>query len=306
MIADLDYCHGAAISGVFRVRRPRMKLAANGNEYMGAYLEDRSGELPAYFWTGNSPAPNFADLERVRVSGNLRQVNGRWIANLHSIARAGDQPVNVVDLLPRSYTPDPSLLYELDAVVSTISNTPLRTFVVGILGDDAVALPFISQPASSRHHHCVGGGLLDHSLETVAMVSRFREFSSAELELAIVGALFHDIGKIRTLHSPGKVSFAGYILDHDDLTLEVLAPYLKQLDQDSPDRAVALRYLWTWRNRGSSRSIPLLTIAEAITAADRISSGLNYERQAFRNTPDWQRFVRTDEKNLHWRPRLAA
>ena len=151
----------------------------------------------------------------------------------------------------------------------------------------------------------MAGGLLEHSLECASMVMRFVEFPQAELELAIVGSLFHDIGKTRTIMSVGKLSAVGYVCDHDSLTLEVLAPHLQVLDTSCPDAAIALRYLWTWQNRRYQRSTPLLTVAEAIAAADRISSGLNVQEAAFRDQPDWKNFARFGTNNSFWRPRLA-
>jgi 3'-5' exoribonuclease len=108
-----------------------------------------------------------------------------------------------------------------------------------------------------------------------------------------------------TLRSTDRFSAAGCVLDHDALTLEVLAPYLRKLDTVNPDVATALRYLWTWRHHRRGNIHPILTVAEAISAADRISSALNVEEEAFRERPDWQRFVRHGTSSSQfWRPRL--
>jgi 3'-5' exoribonuclease len=87
-----------------------------------------------------------------------------------------------------------------NTIAERLSNNAIRGFVESVLADDEIAFPFISVPASRQHHHSIAGGLLQHSLECVIMVSRFIEFPNIELELGIVGALLHDIGKIRTLN----------------------------------------------------------------------------------------------------------
>jgi hypothetical protein len=112
------------------------------------------------------------------------------------------------------------------------------------------------------------------------------------LDLAVVGALLHDAGKIITLQTVDKFSSAGYALDHDALTLEILAPYLKRLDSVNSDLATALRYVWTWKNHKRGNIHPILTIVEAIFAVDRISSALSVEEEAFKEMPNWQRFAR--------------
>ena len=137
------------------------------------------------------------------------------------------------------------------------------------------------------------------------MVSRFSEFGQDGCDLAIVGALLHDAGKTVTLRNGGKFSPASYALDHDALTLEVLAPYLKRLDSVNSDLADALRYVWTWKNHKRGNIHPILTIVEAISVADRISSALSVEEETFNGTPEWQRFARFEVgNNSFWRPRF--
>jgi 3'-5' exoribonuclease len=82
--------------------------------------------------------------------------------------------------------------------------------------------------------------------------------------------------------------------------LEVI---LKRLDGINHDMATALRYLWTWRHHRRGHTHPVLTVAEAISAADRISAALEVENDAFRELPNWQRFVRHGtSSSLFWRP----
>lgn len=306
LISELNLAHNTVFEGYFRIRRPRMRVANNGNLYLSAYIEDRSGELKVYYWRNNESSALLKDLDRVTVKGVLRWLNNDWIVNLVKLEILQLTTITPVKLLPRSLTPLPTLLYQLNDIVLSIKSVVLKQFTLEVLNNDDISFPFVSLPASRRNHHCTGSGLLEHSLECVAMVSRFEEFSKPILDLAIVGALFHDIGKIRTMQNTGNQHLSGYVLNHNSLTLEVLSSHLQKLDGICPESAVALRYLWTWQNMRDSRNIPLLTVAEAITAADRISAGLNNEERLFRERPDWQRFGKFDGVSTLWRPRLAA
>lgn len=303
-IDSLEYRHGAMFNGTFRVRHPFSKFAKNGLPFLSVTLEDATGEIRAYSWSKKISATSFRDFDCANLSGNIREFNSSWIADVHDAELLQSEPEHPLKLIPRSICPLPELLEQLDARVRSISHGAIRSFAESVLADDEIAFPFISAPASRQHHHSIAGGLLQHSLECVAMVSRFIEFPQAELELGIVGALFHDIGKIRTLKSVGKLTSTGFVCDHDSLTLEVLAVHLHRLDAICPDAAIALRYLWTWRNGRRHRPIPLITIAEAISVADRISSGLNVQEAAFRDQPDWRSFARFGESNSFWRPSL--
>jgi len=303
-INSLEYRHGAALSGTFRVRHPLRKVAKNGSPFLSVTLEDATGEIRAYSWSEQLTTITFKDFDCVNLTGNLRALNSSWVVDVLDAELLHYEPEHPIELIPRSICPLPALLEQLDELVKSISHESLRCFVESVLADDEIAFPFISVPASRQHHHSIAGGLLQHSLECVAMVSRFIEFPHAELELGIIGALFHDIGKTRTLKSVGKLTSTGYVCDHDSLTLEVLAKHLRRLDASCPDAAIALRYLWTWRNGRAYRPIPLLTIAEAIGTADRISSGLNMQKAAFSCQEEWRDFASIGKNNSFWRPRL--
>jgi 3'-5' exoribonuclease len=305
-IAKLDYRHKGPVSGEFRVRNPQKSETVNGSLYLTFTIEDCSGALNAYVWSeGIIDADELEEFDGITLNGYLRSFNGGWIVDVVKAEFIQEEPDKPALLIPRSIAPLPSLLEELASLDDYISHDALRRFVGWVLSDDKITFPFVSLPASRQHHHSTAGGLLEHSLECVSMVSRYEEFPQAEIELAMVGALFHDIGKIRTLQEVGKHTPAGHILDHDALTLEVLAPHLRRLDKLCPDAGLALRYLWTWRLQRNSYRQPLLTIAEAIVSADRISSGLNRQDTAFQEHPDWHTFAKIGEESTFWRPRLA-
>jgi 3'-5' exoribonuclease len=303
---DIELRHGTRFSSECRVRRPIRRTATNGSKYLSFAIEDCSRSLKAYAWPDHCDSSVCVlDLDKVIVSGKIREFNGEWLANITSIQHTEVVAENALQLIPHSLCPLSPLLERLRTVVGQISNEALRNFVGWVFSDDSFTLPFINLPASRRHHHALAGGLLEHSLECAEMVCRFSEFRQDHRDLAVVGALLHDAGKIMTLRNSDRFSPTGYILDHDALTLEVLSPYLRRLDTVNPDVATALRYLWTWRHHRRGNVHPILTVAEAISAADRISSALNVEEEAFRERPDWQRFVRHGTtSSLFWRPRL--
>ena len=142
-----------------------------------------------------------------------------------------------------------------------------------------------------------------HSLECAEIVKSIPLFSKMDIELGSVAALLHDVGKIRTLASGLKSTGACFLLNHDALTLEVISPYLKRLDDDWPDGGSALRYLLTWKNH-NYRPFPLMTIAEAVISADRISSGLDREQTAFSDLPSWRNLGESGSRQGFWRPKL--
>lgn len=304
-IASFELRNKEQVTGEFRICSLKQHQNFKGTPYLVFNLADISGELPAVAWNDRiAGAECLKELDCITVEGRLRNVNGGWLVDVTNVKLLNDAPEHPGNLIPRGMTPDPFIVQQLDNVYDYISHQALKQFVGWVLADASIVFPFISLPASKNHHHSNVGGLLDHSLECVSMVSRFYEFPEDEVQLAMVAALFHDVGKTKTLQGVGKLTSAGYALDHDALTLEVLSQHLKRLDAICPDAGIALRYLWTWRNHQPGYRPPLLTIAEAIASADRISSGLNRQTEAFTNRPAWQTFAKIGDSSSFWRPKM--
>ncbi|WP_026843294.1 HD domain-containing protein [Citrifermentans bremense] len=302
MIHDLIYESGSAFSGSYRIRSPRTSTSKNGSPFISLGLGDMTGVLKGYIWTDEYKGPkDLRHNDLIAASGTLRNFNNDWVAILHSAKRLEKNQVQQLSLIPTWWCPARNLLPRLHCLVNDLEILPLRGFLSNLFGDDSVTLPFLSIPASCAHHHSSTSGLLRHSLECAEIVKALPFFTDEERELGIVAALLHDIGKIRTLKKESNFNSPGYLLNHDLLTLEVISPYLKMLDEEWPDGGLALRYLLTWKSQ-KSRSFPLMTIAEAVNSADRISTGLEREMTAFSQLPAWRNATRSGPTQGFWRP----
>ena len=288
--------------GIFRVCQPRWRKTQKGADFLVASLVDVTGGITAYGWEGTYDGPrDLTDLERVRIVATSRTFNGALICDIRSMERSGaGQPF---DLIPNSLIANQELIPRLIEIIDSLTIPALRHFVGEVMNDDRLFLPFLQVPASARHHHCEPTGLLRHSIDCATYVSNMLDQHGPERDLAIVAALLHDIGKVKCFDIGGKRTISGHVLDHNIITLELLATQLARLDNVWPDGAVALRYLLTWRTGRRILSVPLLTVAEAVAAADRLSSGFDREQQVFNAAPEWRRFARISPSTLYWRPR---
>lgn len=262
------------VNGVYRLRHPAWSSTQSGKPFVRMTLEDQNGTLPAYIWEpGEINLPR--DLACVEVRGKKRFRRDGVVADLDYLTDGIRNLEDIVRLIPRSLCPIPWLMPFLEALMGRLKNPALRQFLGDVLADDAIAFPFVSCPASLSYHHNYPGGLLRHSIECVQMVERYEEFASDKKELGMVASLFHDIGKILTMTPQMGLTSLGRSLDHDKLTLETLAPYLRRLDQSWPEGAAELRYLLTWRPGYKDKGFPKTPLANAVLAADRVSAGID-------------------------------
>jgi len=296
-------------TGAYRIRNLKRKQGKDDQWYHAFELEDATGSLQGFAkikegLTKDALLDNKRMVCRIKTHQRQDEVYievlsaAAWVAGMSS----------PIDLLPVSQCPCLDALQALMDFRNALTNSHLKHFVDRVFSNDELALLFIASPASLNHHHNLPGGLLIHSLETAEMVGRMGAEQPDRVELGQVAALFHDIGKVRTMTKTMKRTSMGFVIDHDALTLEILAPALSMLERRWSDGATALRYLWTW-NHQPKPGTPMMVMAEVLRAADRISSGIDVEQQAYDGAPHWKQGAQLPTQpypQRFWRPRQQA
>ncbi len=306
-ISALSSHVGEVVQGLYELREPQWRNARNGIPFFSASLQDHTGRLRVYGWPPEFQAGILAPDQLMSCRLQPRRRNDGLVADMLTCCqRAGSSPRplerNTLERLPL-----PSRAGELRMFLTQCPVPALRAFLKDVFTDKGLRNAFLSLPASHSHHHAWPGGLAAHSLEVAAIVHRaLGDLDESERWLACVAGLLHDIGKLRTLQWGGRRTTLGYLVDHEQLTLETLAPALGSLDRTWPDGGTALRYLLTWR-RAKSGARPLLPAALALEFADRLSNAGDIRDDLFKDRPAWQRFVRfrgRGPQTTFWRPRL--
>jgi len=116
---------------------------------------------------------------------------------------------------PRSQGPLRSVaLMEADVrdLVGTVQDRDLRRLLDAVLGSEAPTWPrFRTAPAAKRFHQAYRHGLLEHSLSVAQAVSAISAtFAGIDRDVAVTGALLHDIGKL------DAYTFAGTAIEMTD------------------------------------------------------------------------------------------
>lgn len=264
---------GETISAQFRVISTSSCITESGADYEKLVLEDATGSIIGIVWRPEVFAEELVsilDFDIVQVKGIVKVLESGRVLEIKGLSVVVEKPVeNATRLIPRSMAPIPSLLDDLVASVDALKNFALREFCHDFFVDLKVAEPFLTVQASRQHHHAYIGGLAEHSLDVAEIAGSMSGLNPTEQELARVGSLFHDIGKIHTIASPRPQAL---YLDHDMLTLEILSAPLAILSARNKRLADELRYIWTYR-RALPRQHPVTPSAYAVWEADRISAG---------------------------------
>jgi 3'-5' exoribonuclease len=191
---------GAEVDGVLVVREAELRAKRDGGRYLRLTLGDRTGSVPANVWDDVEPAAQVATVGAVvRVSGRM-QVSGRYGAELKLRALCAAEPGSfeeaaLLDGPPRSAAQMEADLREL---LATIQDRDLRRLLEVVFGEgSATWARYRAAPAAKRFHQAYRHGLLEHSLSVAQAVSAISAtFTGIDRDVAVAGALLHDIGKL--------------------------------------------------------------------------------------------------------------
>src|SRR5690349_11712649 len=228
-----DFVDGVDIDQVLLVRdRSRGSLK----------LGDRTGcvraRVPAEL--AGCCVPGTPVLVGARVRGGELEVE--------SVRVAGEDEYDLAELLdgpPRSATGMESDLREL---LATVQNPHLRALLDAVFGPSSPTWrQFRDAPAAKRYHQAYRHGLLEHSLTVAQAVSAISAtFPGIDRDVAVTGALLHDIGKLEAYDvDDGAISMS----DHGRLYGEIPLGYyrvrrtIEDLDGFPPELAQAVLHI---------------------------------------------------------------
>ena len=185
-----DLADGRDIDQVLMVRERERRTAHDGTEQLHLLLGDRTGTVAAVLRQAAACEPGTA----VRVAGRYE---ARQLV-LRALRPAGPHEYDIADLLdgpPRSAA---QMEEDLRQLVATVQDRHLRTLLERVLGADAPTWPaYRDAPAAKRYHQAYRHGLLEHSLSVAQAVSAISAtFPGIDRDIAITGALLHDVGKL--------------------------------------------------------------------------------------------------------------
>jgi 3'-5' exoribonuclease len=95
---------------------------------------------------------------------------------------------------------------DLRELIATIHNPHLQRLLALVFGEDStIWARYCLAPAAKHYHQAYRHGLLEHSLTVAQAVSAISAtFPGIDRDVAVTGALLHDIGKLDTYETRGE------------------------------------------------------------------------------------------------------
>lgn len=196
-LAELE--DGQRVAGVYAVRERELRRKRNGEPWLKLVLADASGSCEAVAWDEAEALHAIAAPGTPVFVSGLFEVSERWGAKvkLSALRAAAEGEYDPDDLAVSSEVSLGRLESDLRELLETVQDPRLRSLLDRFFGADAELWPrFRDAPAAKVYHQAYRHGLLEHTLSVAQAVSAAAAFfPGIDRDVAVTGALLHDIGK---------------------------------------------------------------------------------------------------------------
>jgi 3'-5' exoribonuclease len=194
-----ELCDGQQVSCAYAVRDRELRRKRNGDPWLKLTLADRTGTVEAVAWEEAEAHYALAvPGSAVFVSGTF-EVSERWGSKikLSALREAAEHEYDAADLAAEAPVAVERLESELRELLETVQRPQLRELLERFFGEGSEIWPrFREAPAAKVYHQAYRHGLLEHTLSVAQAVSAAANFfPGIDREVAVAGALLHDVGK---------------------------------------------------------------------------------------------------------------
>jgi 3'-5' exoribonuclease len=313
-----ELADGQEVAGVFGVRERERRQRRSGGDWLRLVVCDSSGNVEAVVWE------NVKEAFEAAEPGSAVHVTGRFGIHpqygpkitVEAIRPAAQGEFAAGDLANAPSVPVERLESDVRELVETVQNPQLRELLDRLLGPDSkVWARFREAPAAKYYHQAYSHGLLDHTVSVAQAVSAAASaFGGIDRDIAITGALLHDIGKTMAYNDDPlaiDLTDAGRLQGEIPLGYYLVRREVERIDGFDSELAQAIFHIVLSHHgalENGSPVIPATREATLVHAVDNLGGKLGSFDRIERALPDgeaWSRFDRGIDSAAYFRERAA-
>jgi 3'-5' exoribonuclease len=244
-----DLVDGQTVDSVLEVRELQRRQKKNGEPFLKLQLGDATGQVEAVVWEDVDGVAAVATPGAVvRVFGSFSDDArfGRSIT-LRRIRLADHGEFDPAAVYASAPIPYDQMIADLEELIGTVQQPHLHALLRELLCDGEIAERWRTAPAAKIYHQAYRHGLLEHSLSVAQGVSAMAAtFPGIDRDVAVAGALLHDIGKVDAYEVNGgaiDLSDAGRLQGEIPLGYFRVRQATERIDGFPPATAEALLHI---------------------------------------------------------------
>jgi len=240
-LADLEV--NQSVDMQLLIRRKNLAQSRNGKDYLNLKLGDSSAEISAFLWDDAARADaGLKEGDCVHIKGRSQVFNGKLQLTLNFI-ESWQGSIDPRNFLPQTDKHIPTMQRDLLQIVADIRDPWLKRLAQAFfVKDQKFVEDFALAPAAKAMHHAWLGGLLEHTLSVARLALQVTPlYPQINADLVLIGALLHDIGKVRELVYERNLDYstAGRLLGHVMIGVQMIQEKAKTI-KDFPDSTLML------------------------------------------------------------------
>jgi 3'-5' exoribonuclease len=313
-----ELTEGQEVAAAFAVRERERRTRKNGEDFIRLVVADRTGTVEAVAWEAVEACWECSPPGAVVFVEGRFSIHPQYGAKItiRSVRRAGDDEYSREDLAEGPPVSVEQLEAGLRELLATIQNPQIRELLDRLLGPESrVWKRFRVAPAAKYYHQAYAHGLLDHTVSVAQAVSAAAAaFPGIDRDVAIAGALLHDIGKTQAYNDDPlaiDLTDAGRLVGEIPLGYYLVRRAIETIDGFDPELAQAVLHI-VLSHHGSyengSPVVPATREAALVHAIDNLGGKLGSFDRIERELPDgeaWSRFDRGIDSAAYFRTRAA-
>ncbi|MFZ0090367.1 MAG: HD domain-containing protein [Solirubrobacteraceae bacterium] len=270
---------GCRIDAVLLVRAAELRRRREGDEYLKLTLGDRTGSVRAVALDDVDAARAVCRTgDAVRVVGTFSvhdQFGARLLVERATAVAAGESGAE--DLADGPARPADQMEADLRELIATVQNAHLRRLLGSIFGEDSPTwAQFRVAPAAKHYHQAYRHGLLEHALTVAQAVSATSAtFPGIDRDVAVAGALLHDIGKLDAYEVRGEaivMSDQGRLYGEIPLGYYRVRQAIENLDGFPADAAQAVLHIILSHHGSLEHGSPVIPCTREATLVHMIDN----------------------------------
>jgi 3'-5' exoribonuclease len=286
---------GDQVQGYALLTRKELRQDRNAKSYLDMELADASGSIVAKVWADSPALHGQFDLHRfIAFKGQVKSYRDQLQLTIDDCREVveDDRRLGFEEalLVPSTREDIGDLWTRLQAVLEKhVERPPLRRLAAETL--EVYGAELREHPAAKSMHHAYRGGLLEHVVSMAELaVAVGRHYGDLDLDLMLLGVLFHDLGKLRELGAmpANDYTLEGRLIGHVVLGRDLLRERCAAIADFPADLRLLLEHLvlsHQGKKEFSSPVEPMTPEAVALHFIDDLDAKLNQLRTARESSP---------------------
>jgi 3'-5' exoribonuclease len=293
-----EFVHQDSVDQIFVASNKQLRPNRNGNLYLQVELSDRGGTISARLWNATEDLyRSFEDGDYVRVEGVAQMYQGAMQVIASHVSRALSSEIDPQDFLPLVHVDIDRLAARMREMLRGLTNPHLQAIAECFLIDEEFMQKFSRSPAGVKNHHAYLGGLMEHVVNLMEVVTRVSPlYPGVDAELLLMGAFLHDLGKVDELSYARGFAYTdeGQLIGHLVMAVSMLEKKVAQAEELTGEpipAAIVLRLKhMIVSHHGEyefgSPKLPMTLEAVALNLLDNLDAKIHSFQQQMKDDPN--------------------